>query len=201
MRLMNAQNPNFARQINNVMRKLISKSVSSCKKGMSALGLFTVLFAGCGLAVPIGNQVGMSENLKVTKYNDGIDIPSVTDNNSNRFTYGALYNWFAVNSGKLRPSGWHVPGAAEWTSLINFLGGEGIAGGKLKEIGTRHWSVPNTGAANESCDTAVHGGYLYNNRAYHSLGNAGHWWTATESKTDSALDAYFYSQNGSATQR
>lgn len=178
------------------MRKLISKYVGSGKEAMSALGLFTVLFAGCGLAVPIRNQVWMSENQKVTKYHDGIVIPSVTDNNSNGFTDGALYNWFAVNSGKLSPSGWHVPGVAEWTTLINFLGAEGITGEKIREIVTSHWSAPN-----KSSNTAIPGFYLYNNSTYHSLGNAGQWWSATESKTESAWDAYFYSQNGSATQR
>src|SRR5574344_3116190 len=82
----------------------------------------------------------MAENLKVTKYNDGIAIPNVTDNTawgelttgalcdydntpSNSETYGKLYKWHAVNTGKLCPTGWHVPSDAEWTKLTDYLGG------------------------------------------------------------------------------
>ena len=92
--------------------------------------------------VIIGNQTWMVENLKVTEYNDGTAIPLVESNSDwwNRTTaayswnendeakykdsYGALYNWYAVNTGKLCPAGWHVPTDAEWTELIRYLGGE-----------------------------------------------------------------------------
>ncbi len=110
--------------------------------------------------VAIGTQVWMKENLKSTKYNDGTSISLVTvasdwtalrthgycwyDNNvSYQNIYGALYNWYTVNSGKLCPSGWHVPTDNEWTTLINYLGGASIAGSKLKEAGTVHWVSPN----------------------------------------------------------
>jgi uncharacterized protein (TIGR02145 family) len=49
--------------------------------------------------------------------------------------YGRLYNWYAVNTGKLCPSGWHVPTDREWGSLIITLGGQNEAGGVLKETG------------------------------------------------------------------
>ena len=104
--------------------------------------------------VTIGAQVWMVENLKTTKYNDGTAIPLVTDSTAwailtipgycwynndavtYKATYGALYNWYAVNTGKLAPKGWHVPADAEWTKLITFLGGEDVAGGKMKSTGT-----------------------------------------------------------------
>jgi uncharacterized protein (TIGR02145 family) len=127
--------------------------------------------------VIIGTQVWMAENLKTTKYSDGTPIPLVTDNTawSNLTTpgycwynndsatiaqtYGALYNWYTVNTGNLCPAGWHVPTDAEWTILITYLGGEDVAGGKLKEAGTAHWSSPNTGATNETGFTALPGGF------------------------------------------
>jgi uncharacterized protein (TIGR02145 family) len=126
--------------------------------------------------VTIGTQNWMAENLKTTKYKDGTAIPNVTDNTAwknliapaycwynndilNKTPYGALYNWYTVNTGKLCPSGWHVPTDEEWTVLSTYLGGLSIAGGKLKETGTGHWLNPNTGATNETGFTALPGGY------------------------------------------
>lgn len=125
--------------------------------------------------VKIGSQVWMVENLRTTRFNDGVQIPNVTndsqwmnlstpgycwyDNNiSNKEIYGGLYNWYAVNTGKLAPTGWHVPTLDEWETLINYLGGENIAGDKLKETGTTHWLSPNTGSTNESGFTALGAG-------------------------------------------
>ena len=159
------------------------------------------------VAVPIGSQVWMAENLNVTKYNDGTDIPYVTDEHNvgslttgaysyyakdpgNADLYGALYNWHAIGSGKLCPKGWHVPSDAEWSILINFLGGEDVAGGPLKEITTAHWSSPNAGATNDSGFSAVPAGYLYDNSTYHSVGNVTHWWTSTQKDANSAWDRY-----------
>jgi uncharacterized protein (TIGR02145 family) len=102
--------------------------------------------------VRISNQTWMAENLKTARYNDGTPISLVADNPSwsnsvsacycwynndiqNKDSYGALYNWQAVNTDKLCPTGWHVPTDAEWTTLSAALGGEDIAGGKLKEPG------------------------------------------------------------------
>lgn len=74
-------------------------------------------------------------------------IPSETSSN---IKYGRLYNWPAALDAKFAPSGWHVPTQEEWTQLIGYLGGETVAGGKMKEIGTAYWNNPNTGATNES---------------------------------------------------
>ena len=113
------------------------------------------------LTVTIGTQIWMAENLRTTKYNDGTAIPLVTDNTTwanlttpaycwynndaktNGSTYGALYNWYSVNTKKLCPTGWHVPNDTEWTTLTTYLGGTAVAGGKLKETGTAHWYSPN----------------------------------------------------------
>lgn len=138
----------------------------------------------------IGSQVWMVENLKTTKYNDGSSIPNVTDNTtwnglntgaycwynsdiSNKKPYGALYNWYTLNTGKLAPYGWHVPTDVEWESLIDHLGGESVAGGKLKESGTTHWQTPNIGATNESGFTAVPGGFRSQDGIISNKGGSG----------------------------
>jgi len=67
----------------------------------------------------------------------------------------------AVNTGKLAPKGWHVPTNEEWTILSNYLGGDDVAGGKLKETDTAHWNKPNVGATNETGFTALPNGVRY----------------------------------------
>lgn len=152
-------------------------------------------------AVVIGHQEWFAENLKTTKYNNGTPIPNVTvatewsqlttgaccsyDNNINNVgTYGLLYNWRAVNSGKLCPAGWHVPTETEWAVLTDYLGGADKAGGKLKETGTRHWNSPNAGATNATGFTAIPGGYRLHNSS--EMGKCGRWWSATEYSSDFA---------------
>jgi len=147
--------------------------------------------------VKIGTQIWMAENLKATKYNDGTDIPLVADNylwaalttpaycwyNNNivnKNIYGALYNWFTVNTGKLCPSGWHVPSHVEWGMLADYVGAS-VAGGKLKETGTTHWSSPNSDGTNESGFTALPGGYRFNDDGtFYDLGYTGSWWSSFE---------------------
>lgn len=89
-----------------------------------------------------------------------------------------MYNWYAVNTGKLCPVGWHVPSDDEWTILINYAGGETSAGGSLKESGTFHWSDPNTGATDEFGFAALPGGY-YRYGNFLDIGNYGMWWSST----------------------
>jgi uncharacterized protein (TIGR02145 family) len=154
--------------------------------------------------VRIGNQVWMAENLKTTKYNNGSPIPAVTnvkdwsrlttpgycwyDNNQTNYgnIYGTLYNWYTVNTGKLCPKGWHVPTDTEWTTLTEYLGGASVAGGKLKEIETTHWTSPNTGATNETGFTALPGSGRRFNGKFFFFGINGYWWSATEDNTTSA---------------
>lgn len=143
--------------------------------------------------VKIGKQTWMAENLSATKYNDGTPIPNVTSDsewaglitgaycwfNNNQFNYGniygALYNWYAVGTGKLAPKGWHIPSLDEWVTLMNYLGGYETAGGKLKERGTTHWLSPNEGATNESGFNGLPGGYRGYNDRFGGLGYAGGW--------------------------
>jgi len=147
--------------------------------------------------IQIGTQTWMVSNLKTTRLNDGTKIPVVNssyswdtlsvqgccwlDNNPTyRVTYGILYNWHAVNSGKLCPSGWHAPSDNEWKVLIDYLGGESGAGGKLKEAGLSHWYSPNNGATNDTYFRALPGGYRsVTDSLYHDLHQAGYWWTTS----------------------
>jgi len=170
--------------------------------------------------VLIGTQVWMAENLKVTKYSDGTTIPNITDNTqwqnnttgawayynndaANNAKYGKLYNWYAVskttNGNKnVCPTGWHVPTDAEWTVLTDYLGGESVAGGKMKEVGTTSWNSPNTDATNTSLFTGLPGGnrnYIGN---YNFIGGNGYWWSSTEFNADNAWFRYLNSFIGNA---
>jgi len=76
--------------------------------------------------------------------------------NTKVMTYGRLYNWFVISDNrKVCPTGWHVPTDNELTTLVNFLGGETIAGGKMKESGNVHWILSNTGTTNSTELTLV----------------------------------------------
>ena len=161
--------------------------------------------------VTIGTQVWMVENLKTTKYNDGTAIPNVTDNTAwlnlttpgycwynndaptYKSTYGALYNWYSVNTGKLCPTGWHVPTDAEWTTLTTYLGGEAVAGGKMKETGTIHWYESPVETSNSSGFTAIPGGMrYYNDGIFKGIGITGIWWSSSENSSNSAWCRYFF---------
>lgn len=154
--------------------------------------------------VRIGMQTWMTENLKTTKLNDGTEITLVVDSlewqkstapaycwyendSSNKNIYGALYNWHTVGTNKLCPNGWHVPSNTEWKTLTVYLGGESVAGGRLKEAGTLHWKKPNTGATNKSGFTGLPGGFRHAafSRFYYA-GFFGYWWTSTALKTEYA---------------
>jgi uncharacterized protein (TIGR02145 family) len=170
--------------------------------------------------VTIGTQQWMAKNLKVTKYSDGTVIPNVTDNTewqnnttgawvyyendaANNAKYGKLYNWYAVsktsNGNKnVCPTGWHVPTDAEWTVLTDYLGGESVAGGKMKEAGTASWDSPNTDATNTSLFTGLPGGYRGGTGIYGNIGNFGGWWSSTEDNSNSAWNRYLYNVNGNA---
>ncbi|MDD5530360.1 MAG: FISUMP domain-containing protein [bacterium] len=149
--------------------------------------------------VQIGTQVWMAENLETTKYRDASSIPNVIDNTqwSNLTTgaychynndtnegniFGHLYNWYVVaDSHNMCPVGWHVPADSEWTILTDCLGGEVVAGGKLKENCTTFWQSPNTGATNESGFSALPGGYCCDsNGSFLDRGHYGYWWASTE---------------------
>ena len=156
----------------------------------------------------------MVKNLEVTTYRNGDPIPQVTDpaawgllstgawcyynnNSANGPVYGKLYNWYAVNDPRgLAPAGWHVPSDAEWTTLSTCLGGDLIAGGPMKEIGTTHWTPPNTGATNTSGFTGLPGGFRGGRGSFYDVGNFGYWWSSTETSTTNAWNRTLYYNNG-----
>ena len=154
--------------------------------------------------VTIGTQTWMAQNLRATKYNDGTSIPRVTDGNAwmatitaacctynnttdagKILTYGMLYNWYAVNTGKLAPKGWHVPTRDEWNTLINYAGGANAGALKLKETGTTHWNRTTVDVTNEYGLTALPGGYRAADGSFNSIGIYGFWWSATAYSTGS----------------
>lgn len=176
--------------------------------------------------VTIGNQIWLNFNLDVTTYRDGTPIPQVTDptaweslttgawcyyNNdpANGSTYGKLYNWFAVAgihdtnpstpNKILAPTGWHVPTDTEWTTLTTFLGGEQVAGGKMKSTGTSLWLTPNTGATNEYGFTALPGGYRHYGQGFLEIKSGGFWWSSSEINTmNNAWSRSLFNNTGAA---
>ena len=181
---------------------------------------------------PIGSQIWSSSNLDVTTYRDGTPIPQVTDptawenlttgawcyygnDQRNGYIYGKLYNWYAVagihntaslNDPSLRkqlaPQGWHIPTDAEWTTLTNFLGGETVAGGKMKATGTSQagtglWANPNTAATNESGFTGLPSGIRwYTGGFFGSTDTIGYFWSSSESNTSFAWYRKLIYDNG-----
>ena len=158
--------------------------------------------------VQIGDQLWMKENLKVTHYNNGDEIPTgysnfewadldetetgayavYDDNESNADTYGYLYNWYAVETGNLAPEGWNVPTDEEWTVLKDFIANDGytgIDGNALKEIGYDHWydyGNPDDEGLDIYGFTGLPGGYrsYYSGGNYNAMGYFGYFWSSTE---------------------
>ena len=144
--------------------------------------------------VKIGAQCWFKENLRTSKYRNGdgikfgfdnaawaaTSIGSVTSYNedsSQDSTYGKLYNLYAVvDSRKLCPAGWHVPNDAEWTVLVNYLGGGDFAGGKMKTTGTSLWASPNAGASNTSGFSAVPTGIKNSSGIFELKGSSAFFW-------------------------
>ena len=171
--------------------------------------------------VKIGDQEWMAENLKVTKYNDGSDIPLVEGNNkwkniktpaycwynndiANKEKYGALYNWYAVDTKKLSPIGWHIPTNEEWDVLQNYLilnkynSSRTIKKNKIaKSLASKtDWRLStkpgvignNLTKNNRSGFSALPGGCRYSDDCFGDQSCNGYWWSATE---DGATYAYY----------
>ena len=198
----------------------LQAQIDQLQAQIEALQNYNMLQSG----LQIGQQAWATINLNVTTYRDGTPIPQVTDptawanlttgawcyyNNdpANGAVYGKLYNWYAVagihdndpNTPNkiLAPTGWHVPSDAEWTSLITFLGGSSVAGGKMKSTNTL-WQSPNTGANNESGFTGIPGGLRYYlDAVYFDLGGAGNWWSSSEFNTTSGWFYHLISSSSS----
>ncbi|MFN5208953.1 MAG: fibrobacter succinogenes major paralogous domain-containing protein, partial [Bacteroidota bacterium] len=145
-----------------------------------------------------------AENLRARTYRNGVVIPQVTDastwsglstdascwynNDSATYAcpYGRLYNWYAVSSNNVCPTGWHVPTDAEWTTLENQLGGSSIAGGKMKSTGTQYWQSPNSFADNSSGFSGLAGGSRSLNGPFNGVGGYALWWSSAEFNAYSA---------------
>lgn len=161
--------------------------------------------------VQIGTQKWATRNLDVTTFRNGDPIPYVPDNTewaygpptgpfgyrsgaawryrnddpTTQRDYSIFYNWYTVNDPRgLAPEGWHVPTLAEWTTLINYLGGSSVAGGKLKETGFTYWDSPNTGATNEVGFSARGTGNIDWPGNTNNMGIRTLFWTATYSGID-----------------
>ena len=155
--------------------------------------------------VTIGTQVWTVENLRTTHYNNREAIPIVKDsaqwinlstgaccfysNNSGYKNYGCLYNWYAINdSRQLAPIGWHIATDADWQTLIDYLGGQNVAGGKLKVTGTGLWLAPNAGATNETGFSAIPAGCRNNSGSFLYLKNYSFWWSSTPNTSNEAFN-------------
>ena len=164
--------------------------------------------------IVIGTQQWMEKNLDVMTYRNGDVIPQVTDNTAwaglttgawcwysnsadNGAIYGKLYNWYAVNDPRgLAPQGWHIPTDAEWTTLGTLLGGDAVAGGKMKTTGTTRWNTPNTSATNQSGFAGLPGGTRDDFGTFGSVGSIGYWWSATEYNSPNAWFRYLNFYDG-----
>lgn len=133
--------------------------------------------------IEIGGNVWLAENLKFEAESDSWIY---NDDEVNLEKYGRLYSYESAMVSC--PDGWHLPTKSEWDAVINQYGGEGQAGGKMKEQGTSHWKDPNSFATNESNFTALPGGLRYFDGSFFNESEKGYYWTATEVNTS---EAYF----------
>ena len=152
----------------------------------------------------ISNQYWMAENLRVSRFSDGTSIPDLTnddsnwitsspawaycnrDNNTNS-TYGKLYNLYTITikNYEICPTGWHVPTKNDWSKLSSYLGGDALAGGKMKEKGTSHWISPNTDATNSSFFNALPAGYKHAKGMSMDFNIAAYFWSSASSAVES----------------
>ena len=168
--------------------------------------------------IKIGDQWWMAENLKETQYRNGDQIPNVTSgsewanlstdawcvyDNSDSLAeiYGYLYNFNVVkDSRNIAPQDWHVPSETEWGILTDYLGGRGVAGGKMKETGIVHWNSPNTSATNESGFSALPGGYRSSSSGnFRYLGEIAHFWFSEHNSSGQQGSMLNYDNSGVGT--
>lgn len=160
--------------------------------------------------ITLGTQIWMKENLKTTHFNNGDLIGttalaiisndstsvyqwSYNDDTLNINTYGRLYTWHVVNDSRnVCPAGWHVPSDIEMTNLANFLGGDTIAGNKMKEAGTIHWATTNVSVTNSSSFTGLPGGFRGNPYGFININTLGNFWTSTPWGINTFPRAYTY---------
>ena len=165
-------------------------------------------------SIILGNgQEWAAKNLNTTKYATGDSIPkkasniqwsggsggwcSVNNNAQLDTIYGKLYNWYAVSSqNNLCPVGWHVPAQHEWNQMVSFLGGDQVAGGKLKSVGTVYWQSPNAAATNESGFSALPAGNRNSSGNFQVQGDGAYWWASDINTTNNAWYNNVYYPHG-----
>jgi uncharacterized protein (TIGR02145 family) len=146
-------------------------------------------------------------------YRNGDPIPQVNDSTewvnlttgawcyynedaNNGKAYGKLYNWYAVNDSRgLAPIGWHIPSDEEWTSLSDYLGGDHVSGGKLKDTSTKYWYFPNSVTKNGTDFAALPGGFRNYDGFYKFMKSKGVWWSSSERDTSFAWYRFMESNN------
>ena len=211
-----------------VAPKTISGDIKNVKPGESKRIVWDILSDGISLSgkykaevkiirfnsVKIGNQIWMTENLNIGRFQNGDIIPEAKtaeewkaagntkrpawcyyhNDPKNGDKYGKLYNWYAVKDTRgLAPEGWHVPSDAEWTVLSTFLGGKDVAGKKMKS--TSGWD-DNGNGTNSSGFSGLPGGYRSYYGDFANVGGSGHWWSTSESYETAAWSrrlSYYYS--------
>ncbi len=152
--------------------------------------------------IQVGTDCWLRENLKTINYNDGVEINLITDNSlwessttgaycwyennegANKNVYGALYNFEAVNSGKLCPTGWHVASSIEWSDMADYL--EDAPADKIREKGTTYWQSPNETSTNETNFSARAAGYRDAYGDFLNMRKLSSWWTSNLLVTDVA---------------
>ena len=180
------------------------------------------------VTVKIGTQTWMAENLRTTKYNDGKPIPMVTSNidwknlktpgycwyNNDsvffRTKYGAMYNWYAISSGKLAPKGWRIPSDSDWSALENYLRANSYnynssktSNDFAKSLASKvYWSSSEVVGAvgnvdypalrNKTGFNAMPGGYRLEDGIFSNEGNIGYWWTVTNNSNTISKAWYRY---------
>jgi uncharacterized protein (TIGR02145 family) len=159
--------------------------------------------------VKIGNQNWMAENLRymphVSPANvqggiwvydyEGYDVNEAIKT-ENYKVYGCLYDWETAH--KSCPPGWRLPADEDWNELVALCGGEKVAGGKLKAVGTKHWASPNEGADNSFNFSALPGGYRYRRGGrIDSVGYCGIWWSSKEGIISSVRGRSLFYNNAS----
>ena len=137
--------------------------------------------------VRIGTQTWMAENLA---YKTASGCYAYENMETNAKTYGYLYTWETAK--QMCPAGWHLPSKDEWSALFNYLGGESVAGDKLKEAGTNHWQAPVSAANNESGFTALPGGYRNEKGEFWVIGDNCWWWSSTQEDAGRANQILIY---------
>ena len=203
---------------------LLLMITAGCKKNsdspLPSPGTVTDIDGNVYHTIKIGSQVWFAENLKTTRFRDGTSIQNLTTDEAwtgsvinssgaycnynndagNAGIYGRLYNWYAISDSRnITPLGWHVPTQDEWETLIAYLGGGTLAGGKLKESGTNSWLMPNTDATNQTGFTALPGGFRVNSGEFGMIGAFCTFWSSTTTDENTAMNCGLFSEAAEAT--